>query len=66
MKGKKMRVRTGIKAGQGLGDTVADLTHLTGLDQLAKLYEQVTGKSCGCDERRQALNQLFPFNRNTI
>ena len=61
-----MRVRTGIKAGQGLGDTVADLTHLTGLDQLAKLYEQVTGKSCGCDERRQALNQLFPFNRNTI
>lgn len=66
MKGKKMRVRTGIKAGQGLGDTVADLTHLTGLDQLAKLYEQVSGKSCGCDERRQALNQLFPFNRNTL
>jgi hypothetical protein len=66
MKGKKMRVRTGIKAGQGLGDTVADLTHLTGLDQLAKLYEQVTGKSCGCDERRQVLNQLFPFNRNAV
>lgn len=53
-----MKIRTGFKAGQGLGDTVADLAHLTGIDQLAKLYEQTTGKSCGCDQRRQALNQL--------
>lgn len=57
-----MKIRTGLKAGQGLGDAVADLTHLTGIDQLAKLYEQTTGKSCGCDQRRQTLNRLFSFN----
>jgi hypothetical protein len=61
---KDMKIRTGLKAGQGLGDTVADLAHLTGMDQVAKLYEQTTGKSCGCEERRQALNQYFPFGQS--
>jgi hypothetical protein len=55
-----MHVRTDIKAGQGLGDTVADLTHVTGVDQLAKLYTQATGKDCGCAKRRETLNNLFP------
>ena len=55
-----MKIRTGLKAGQGFGDAVADLAHLTGIDQLAKVYEETTGKSCGCDQRRQALNQLLP------
>jgi hypothetical protein len=60
-----MHVRTGLKAGQGLGDTVADLTHVTGIDQLARLYTQTTGKDCGCDKRRQVLNNLFPYPNNT-
>jgi hypothetical protein len=55
-----MKARTNLKAGQGLGDTVANFTHVTGLDQLAKAYTQVTGKDCGCDARREKLNQLFP------
>jgi hypothetical protein len=59
-----LKIHTGLKAGQGLGDTVADLAHLTGMDQMAKLYEQTTGKSCGCDQRRQALNQIFPFGQS--
>ncbi len=61
-----MKVRTGIKAGQGLGDTVADLAHLTGMDQLAKLYEELTGKDCGCEDRRQTLNNLFPGNGSSV
>jgi hypothetical protein len=48
-------------AGVGLGDSVAELTHITGVDKLAKYYEQATGKSCGCEERRELLNNLFPF-----
>jgi len=60
-----MKIRTGIKSGRGLGDAVADLAHLTGLDRLAKLYEQCTGRSCGCEERRQTLNKLVPFNNYT-
>jgi hypothetical protein len=55
-----MKVSTQIKAGQGLGDAVADITHVTGVDQLARLYSQATGKNCGCEERRQKLNQLLP------
>jgi hypothetical protein len=64
--GETMIVRTGILAGQGLGDTVADLTHLTGVDRLAKAYEQVTGKSCGCAERQGKLNNLTIPNLGMI
>ncbi len=53
-----MKVRTGIYAGQGLGDTVADVTHKVGLDQVAKSYEELTGKSCGCKQRQETLNQI--------
>ncbi|MFN2195796.1 MAG: hypothetical protein ACK2UW_06695 [Anaerolineales bacterium] len=59
-----MQVRTNLKAGAaGLGDVVAEFTHATGLDQLAKKYENLTGNSCGCDERQAKLNQLFPFSQ---
>lgn len=64
-----MNVRTGLKAGQsqglgaqGLGDTVAKFTHSTGLDKLAEYYTRLTGKDCGCDQRRQKLNQWFPYH----
>jgi hypothetical protein len=55
-----MKVRTNIKAGQGLGDVAADLAHLVGADQLAAAYTQATGKDCGCTRRQTRLNQLFP------
>ena len=60
-----MKVKTDIKAGQGLGDVVADFTQLTKIDQLAQLYEEITGLNCGCQERRQKLNQLFPLYGKT-
>jgi len=60
-----MKVRTNLKAGQGLGDVVADFTHVTGLDQIAKTYTQVTGKDCGCEARRDKLNALFPIPYKT-
>ena len=55
-----MKVKTGIKAGKGLGDVVADIIHATGLDVLATEYTRLTGQSCGCAERQEALNNLFP------
>jgi hypothetical protein len=57
-----MKIRSGIKAGQGLGDAVADLTHLTGLDRLADAYSKITGKDCGCAARQEKLNKVFSFN----
>jgi hypothetical protein len=56
-----MKIRTGILAGKGLGDAIADLAHITGLDKVAQFYERVTGKSCGCDQRRETLNNLVPL-----
>lgn len=53
-----MNVQTGIRAGTGLGDYVADLAHLTGMDRLAKTYERTTGKPCGCEQRQEKLNSL--------
>ena len=55
-----MKIRTGLKSGQGLGDAVADFTRQTGLDQLAVRYEQLTGKDCGCKARQAKLNELVP------
>jgi hypothetical protein len=46
---------------QGLGDTVAKITHATGLDKLAALYTEITGRPCGCAQRQDALNKLFPY-----
>lgn len=48
----------------GLGDTIADITHATGLDRLAELYTTITGKDCGCRTRQEALNKLFPYGVN--
>jgi hypothetical protein len=53
-----MKIRTGIKAGAGLGNAVAEISRLTGVDRLASMYEQAMGKSCGCDERQELLNQV--------
>lgn len=46
---------------RGLGDTIAKITHATGLDVLAKTYTAITGKPCGCASRQEALNKLFPY-----
>ena len=58
-----MKIRSSIKAGQGLGDAVADLAQLTGMNRIANTYTQVTGKDCGCKARQEKLNQLFAFNQ---
>ena len=54
-----MKTKTGIKAGAGLGDAVAEITRLTGVDRLAAMYEQATGKPCGCAERQEILNRIY-------
>lgn len=46
---------------RGLGDTVAKITHATGLDKLSELYTNITGRDCGCASRQEALNKLVPY-----
>ena len=43
---------------KGLGDTVAKITKATGIDKVAKF---ILGEDCGCEERKEKLNKLFPW-----
>lgn len=51
---------------KGLGDTIAKITHATGLDKLADIYTEITGKDCGCSKRQEFLNELAPYRSETI
>ena len=46
---------------QGLGDTIANAIHATGLDHLAEAYTRITGKPCNCDQRQDWFNDLVPY-----
>lgn len=47
---------------KGLGDTIAKVTHAVGLDKVAENVANALGKEdCGCNKRREKLNDLFPY-----
>ena len=48
------------KKAQGLGDTIDQITTATGIKALVKF---VAGEDCGCDQRKEALNKLFPYSK---
>lgn len=49
---------------KGLGDTIEKVTTATGIKKVVDTVSQVTGKPCGCAERRDALNRMFPYDNN--
>ena len=48
------------KKAQGLGDTIDQITTATGIKALVKF---VAGTDCGCEQRKEALNKLFPYSK---
>mgnify|MGYP006266590233 CR=1 FL=1 len=53
------------KPAEGLGDVIAKLTHNLGIDKVADKVANLLGEEdCGCNRRREALNEMFPFNKN--
>ena len=48
------------KKSKGLGDSIEKVFKATGIDKVAK---KVLGDDCGCQERKEALNKLFPYAR---
>ena len=50
------------KKSKGLGDTVAKITKATGIKKVVDKVAKATGKDCGCGERQNTLNRLFPYN----
>lgn len=57
--GKTTKTETTTKS-KGLGDTIEKVTTATGIKAAVKA---VVGEDCGCDERKEKLNKLFPYKR---
>jgi len=49
------------KKPKGLGDVIEKVTKATGIKSAVKT---LIGENCGCDERRDKLNELFPMYEN--
>ena len=51
---------------KGLGDTIAKVTHATGLDKVADAVAKAAGaEDCGCNKRRKTLNEIFPYAKKS-
>ena len=45
---------------KGLGDTVEQVLEATGV---SKIVKWIAGEDCGCDKRKEKLNQIFPYRK---
>jgi len=48
---------------KGLGDTIERVTTATGVKKVVETISKKMGKPCGCAERRDTLNRMFPYNK---
>lgn len=48
---------------QGMGDVVHAAAEATGI---AKVVSWIAGEDCGCDDRRQKLNNFLPFRKHLV
>ena len=52
------------KEAEGLGDILAKITHRLGVAKMAQDIAHLVGKEdCGCNRRREILNELVPFKK---
>ncbi len=59
---KEVGIKANVRS-RGLGDTIAKVTKVTGIERVVKtVVKAVTGdEDCGCPERRDTLNRIFPY-----
>lgn len=57
---RKRRTKAEIEAAKGLGDTIEKITEATGIKAAVKA---VFGDDCGCEERKEKLNRMFPYRK---
>jgi hypothetical protein len=50
-----------IQKSKGFGDTVERITKATGIKKVVDAVANITGKDCGCKQRKEALNKKFPY-----
>jgi len=47
---------------KGLGDTVEKITKATGIKTVVDKVSEGLNIPCGCQKRKEALNNMFPYN----
>lgn len=52
------------KKSKGFGDTIEKVTEATGIKAAVKMFTELTGIDCKCDERKEKLNALFPYRKS--
>jgi hypothetical protein len=48
---------------KGLGDVIENITEATGIKAVVKA---IAGENCGCDERKEYFNKMFPIGPKPI
>ena len=59
-KGRKTSTKSTKTPSKGLGDTLEKVFKATGIK---KAVHWLLGEDCGCDKRKEYLNQMFPYSR---
>jgi len=49
---------------RGLGDSIEKFTSVTGIKSVVEKGARALGTDCGCSQRRDSLNRMFPYNNN--
>ena len=53
----------GFTSNKGLGDTIETITKFTGIKKATEVISGLTGSDCGCEERKEKLNKMFPYKK---
>lgn len=48
---------------RGVGDTIEKFTKFTGIKRAVDVVSEKLNKDCGCGERRDSLNRMFPYKK---
>jgi hypothetical protein len=48
---------------KGLGDSIEKITTKTGIKTITERVSEGLGIPCGCKERKEKLNKLFPYKK---
>lgn len=46
---------------KGVGDTIEKITTATGIKKIVDTVASAVKKDCGCKQRKDALNRMFPY-----
>lgn len=48
---------------KGLGDSIEKVTEATGIKKVVEKVSETLGVDCGCDQRKEWLNSIFPYRK---